>query len=50
MTCTLFDDAGNQDAQVSATDTTHTSGGIAFLGSGDGVVTSLFFDNYRITG
>jgi len=46
-TLTLFDSAGSQLAQISATDTTYTSGGIAFLVAPSGATSGVYFDHYR---
>lgn len=48
MTVTLYDGGGNQVAQVSATDTGYTSGGVGWLGNRGDSAQSSYYDYYRI--
>lgn len=48
ITITLFDSAGSQLAQTSATDTTYASGGIGFRAYDGNDQTAIYFDHVRI--
>lgn len=48
MTCTVYDDAGTQQVQISGTDTDYNSGGVGFQHNG-ATGTYLYWDSYEIT-
>jgi len=50
ITCTLYDENDSEVAQISATNSTHTEGGIGFKGNNTNTSnTSIYYDYARIT-